>query len=150
MRSKCGRLTRFLPHFDVLCDLLLNRPTATWNLVILFYTMIRKEKRLIHIPALYRLTVQGFVPDQAFFATSATYRLCFLFFSLSYLCTVSLKCVSTYSEQSNGENILQNSESLVAMTHDGNCCEDFLYFYRHSRVVKSSFCLHFSICLLCK
>ena len=22
----------FLPHFDVLCDLLLNRPTATWNL----------------------------------------------------------------------------------------------------------------------
>ena len=25
-----------------------------------------------------------------------------------------------------GENILQNSESLVAMTHDGNFCEDFL------------------------
>ena len=36
--------------------------------------------------------------------------------------------------------------SLVAMTHDGNCCEDFLQF-GHSQVVKSSFkfCLRFSI-----
>ena len=25
----------FLPHFDVLCDLLLNRLTATWNLFVL-------------------------------------------------------------------------------------------------------------------
>ena len=24
----------FLPHFDVLCDLLLNRCTATWNLFV--------------------------------------------------------------------------------------------------------------------
>ena len=24
----------FLPHFDVICDLLLNRPTATWNLFV--------------------------------------------------------------------------------------------------------------------
>ena len=24
----------FLPHFDVLCDLLLNRPKATWNLFV--------------------------------------------------------------------------------------------------------------------
>ena len=26
----------FLPHFDVLCDLLLNRRTATWNLLVLY------------------------------------------------------------------------------------------------------------------
>ena len=26
----------FLPHFDVLCDLLLNRRTATWNLFVLY------------------------------------------------------------------------------------------------------------------
>ena len=26
----------FLPHFDVLCDLLLNRRTATWNLTALY------------------------------------------------------------------------------------------------------------------
>ena len=24
----------FLPHFDILCDLLLNRRTATWNLFV--------------------------------------------------------------------------------------------------------------------
>ena len=42
--SKCGKNKKvaheaqlsmsvmFLPHFDVLCDLLLNRRTATWNL----------------------------------------------------------------------------------------------------------------------
>ena len=24
----------FLPHFDVICDLLLNRRTATWNLFV--------------------------------------------------------------------------------------------------------------------
>ena len=54
MTSKCGKnkvvahesqaslSLMFLPHFDVLCDLLLNRPMATWNL---FYTMIRREKK---------------------------------------------------------------------------------------------------------
>ena len=26
----------FLPHFDVICDLLLNRSTATWNLFVLY------------------------------------------------------------------------------------------------------------------
>ena len=26
----------FLPHFDVICDLLLNRHTATWNLFVLY------------------------------------------------------------------------------------------------------------------
>ena len=25
----------FLPHFDVFCDLLLKRPTTTWNLFVL-------------------------------------------------------------------------------------------------------------------
>ena len=25
----------FFPHFDLLCDLLLNRRTATWNLLVL-------------------------------------------------------------------------------------------------------------------
>ena len=44
MTSKCGKNKKvaheaqpsmslmFLPHFDVLCDLLLNRHAATWNL----------------------------------------------------------------------------------------------------------------------
>ena len=45
-RSKCGKnigdtlscascvTFLFLPHFDVICDLLLNRRTATWNLFV--------------------------------------------------------------------------------------------------------------------
>ena len=31
----CANFFLFLPHFDVICDLLLNRHTATWNLLIL-------------------------------------------------------------------------------------------------------------------
>ena len=46
MTSKCGKNKKvaheaqpsvslmFLPHFDVLCNLLLNRRTATWNLFV--------------------------------------------------------------------------------------------------------------------
>ena len=46
MTSKCGKTISdtlgcascatflFLPHFDVICDLLLNRRTATWNLFV--------------------------------------------------------------------------------------------------------------------
>ena len=33
----------FLPHFDVLCDLLLSRPTATWNLFVLYNDQKRKK-----------------------------------------------------------------------------------------------------------
>ena len=32
----------FLPHFDVFCDLLLKRPTTTWNLFVLSETHIRE------------------------------------------------------------------------------------------------------------
>ena len=34
--------------------------------------------------------------------------------------------VFSCSKDNNGENILQNSESLIAMKYDGSCCEDFL------------------------
>ena len=43
-----------LPHFDVLCDLLQNRLTATWNPFVLYND--QKRKRPIHIPASNRLT----------------------------------------------------------------------------------------------
>ena len=32
----------FLPHFDVLCDLVLNRRTATWNLFVLYNKELKK------------------------------------------------------------------------------------------------------------
>ena len=34
----------FLPHFDVFCDLLLNRHTATWNLFVLKSKKVKKLK----------------------------------------------------------------------------------------------------------
>ena len=57
MTSKCGKNISdtlgcascatflFLPHFDVICDLLLNRRTATWNLFVKYtqvYIYIRE------------------------------------------------------------------------------------------------------------
>ena len=54
MTSKCGKNKKvaheaqpsvslmFLPHFDVLCDLLLNRHTATWNLFVLYNKELKK------------------------------------------------------------------------------------------------------------
>ena len=47
----------FLPNFDGFCDLL-NRPTATWNLFVLYNEQKGKKDKL----ALYHLTVQWFVP----------------------------------------------------------------------------------------
>ena len=32
-----------LPHFDVFCNLLLNRRTATWNLSVLYYEKQKKS-----------------------------------------------------------------------------------------------------------
>ena len=55
MMSKCGKNKKvvheaqlsvslmFLPHFDVLCDLLLNRRTATWNLFVLNNKELKKS-----------------------------------------------------------------------------------------------------------
>ena len=44
----------FLPHFDVICDLLLNRRTATWNLFVnlksLVTALISVPGELISVP----------------------------------------------------------------------------------------------------
>ena len=46
----------FLPHFDVICDLLLDRCTATWNLFVKHYMKYAKKllsvqyRRTRHIP----------------------------------------------------------------------------------------------------
>ena len=47
-----------LPHFDVICNLLLNRRTAILSLFVL----CNEQERENDILALYRLTVRGFVP----------------------------------------------------------------------------------------
>ena len=55
--SKCGKNKKvaheaqpsvslmFLPHFDVICDLLLNRRTATWNLFVLYYKELKYTEK---------------------------------------------------------------------------------------------------------
>ena len=48
-KNICGkdisdRLALFLPHFEVICDLLLNRRTTTWNLSV---------KRIFYSPGLW-------------------------------------------------------------------------------------------------
>ena len=90
MTSKCGKnkevAVMFLPDFDVTCDLLLKDPRK--HGIYLFYTMIRKEKRLIYIPASYRLTARRFVLVWAFLVPDVIFRLCFFFFSLFYLYAV--------------------------------------------------------------
>ena len=57
MTSKCGKNKKvayeaqpsvslmFLPHFDVLCDLLLNRRTATWNLFVLYNKKLKYTEK---------------------------------------------------------------------------------------------------------
>ena len=55
MTSKCGKnkkvaheaIAECFTDFDVFCDLLLNRPTATWNLFVLY----NKELNFIRIKA---------------------------------------------------------------------------------------------------
>jgi len=42
----------FLPHFDVLCDLSLDRCTATWNLFVLYskeLNFVRIKAALFHV-----------------------------------------------------------------------------------------------------
>ena len=150
----------FLPHFDVFCDILLNRPTTTWNLFVLsethmsfwLYTLNWKEKTPINIPALNRLNIRWFVPVQTFLNPKRWLSSLLLLFFFILFVNSSFETffnVFTCSKQNYGENILQNSESLVAMTQGGNCCEVFLRF-RHSQVVKNSPWLRFSIFLLCE
>ena len=58
MTSKCGKNKKvahqaqpsvslmFLLHFDVLCDLLLNRCTETWNLVVLYNKKLKYTEKM--------------------------------------------------------------------------------------------------------
>ena len=73
--SKCGKNIRdtlgyascatflFLPHFDVICDLLLNRRTATWNLFVNFFIFSAQE--------MFGMTLVFFRPETRDVATRA-------------------------------------------------------------------------------
>ena len=108
--SHCKVSLVFLPHFDVFCDLLLNWPTV--HGIFLYYTTIRKKKDRLPWTAWLFEDLRYFrhlkVPNGGF-------CLCFFFYFISLADSFFEKFfnVFTCSKQNNGENILQNSESLV-------------------------------------
>ena len=65
MTSKCGKNKKvaheaqpsvslmFLPHFDVLCDLLLNRRIATWNLFVLYIKELKYTEKSFNDGVIY-------------------------------------------------------------------------------------------------
>ena len=85
MMSKCGKNKKvaheahlsvslmFLPHFDVLCDLLLNRRTATWNLFVLY----NKELKYMRSTATAQVVLPSrFQQRNVFFFLPPVYRNC--------------------------------------------------------------------------
>ena len=56
----------FLPHFDVICDLLLNRRTATWNLfvnshltILMYFNKLDTKQKLEIINSTVGVTYSG-------------------------------------------------------------------------------------------
>ena len=48
----------FLPHFDILCDLLLNRRTATWNLFVLYNKELKYTEKSFNDDVIYMSVLQ--------------------------------------------------------------------------------------------
>ena len=113
--------------------------------------MLTKEKRPIHIPTSYRLTVRRFVLVKAFFKSQSLLFVSaspFFFILLADFSFEQFFNVFSCSNQNNDGNILQNSESLVAMTHDAmatvvkiSCSLSFLKLLRTLFVSLSPFFL---------
>ena len=99
----------FLPHFDVLCDLLLNRPTATWNLFVLYND--QKRKKTDTHTCLVPLDCSKICASLGIFSKHISFLLLFFFILLGYGFFETFFNVFFCSKQNNGENILQNSES---------------------------------------
>ena len=70
MTSKCGKNKKvaheaqpsvslmFLPHFDILCDLLLNRCMATWNLFVLCNEELKYTEKSFNDDVIYASVLQ--------------------------------------------------------------------------------------------
>ena len=137
--SKCGKNNEvahepqatvslmFLPHFDVLCDVLLHRPTATWNVFVLCDDQKRKKTDthtcLVPNDCSRICAISHYLSPKRYFSSLL---LLFFFLLIVYSFFEKFFNVFSCSKQNNGENILQNGEYLIAMKHDGSYCEDFL------------------------
>ena len=106
--------------------------------IYLFYTMIRKKKKETDThTCLLRLDCSRICASLGIFLTFfKSQALLFVTASSFFLylnCTVIVNSffekffnVFPCSKHNNGEYILENGESLIAMKHDGSCCEHFL------------------------
>ena len=114
---------------------------------VLFYTMMQKRKKTDTHTCLVILGCSRIWASLGIVSVpNATFHLCFFFFCyliLEYRFFEEFFVIFSCLKQNDGEIILQNSESLEAMTRNGNCRKDFFQF-THSQVVKNSFCLHFT------
>ena len=54
----------FLPHFDILCDLLLNRRTATWNLFVLYHKETNFYSSYMYISKSFVITCKVVLPTK--------------------------------------------------------------------------------------
>ena len=126
MRSKCSKNNEvphcmahepqasvslmFLPYFDVLCDVLPNRPTATWNLCVLYNDQKEKKRPIQNLP---RWSVRGFGLVKAFFLSSKRYflslLLLFFFILIAYSFFEKFFNVFSCSKQNDGENICKTA-----------------------------------------
>ena len=72
----------FLPHFGVFCDLLLNRPTAKWNVFVLYNDQKRKRTnthtRLVSLDCSTICASLGIFVSQTLLLVSASPLLFFL------------------------------------------------------------------------
>ena len=70
MMLKCGKNKKvahkaqpsvslmFLPHFDVVCDLLLNRHMASWNLFVLYNKELKCAEKSFNDDVIYTSVLQ--------------------------------------------------------------------------------------------
>ena len=114
----------FLPHFDVLCDLLLNRPTATWNLFFLYND--QKRKKTDTHTCLVPLDCSRICFSLGNFSQTLLFVSASSFFVILIAYSFLEKFFKVFSCSTHGENILQNGDSLIAMKQDGSCRDDFL------------------------
>ena len=131
MTSKCGKNNEvahepqaivslmFLPHFGVICDLLLNRPTTTWNLFVLYNDQKRKKTNThtwLVPPDCSRICASlGILNSQALLFVSASSF--FFFILVVYSFFEKFFNVFSCSKQNNDETILQNGDFHIAMKH---------------------------------
>ena len=105
MTSKCGKNKKvaqeaqpgvslmFLPHFDVLCDQLLNRRAATWNLFVLY----NKELKSFNDDVIYTSVLQWIISEnQSECVYNWTYHINIYIYIYTYIYIFLFVYLSTY------------------------------------------------------